>query len=146
MKIKGTKKAFRLGVRQHRLVLDYVTALQDLMNQAALNQQQLADALGKSRAWISKIFRRKPNLTFFTAVELADAVGCDVEIVLTPRMAMTARLSAPTFENLAEMPSLSLESPQPSEASQHPATLMNFAPQALIEVADHYYDVSAEAA
>lgn len=78
----GTKR-FRLGVKQHALVLEFTTAAEDAMNASGITQSDLAKRLGKSRSWVSKIFRRKPNLTFFTAVEVADALEMDVEIRAT---------------------------------------------------------------
>lgn len=71
---------FRNGVRQYRVVLDFVTDLENEMRRQNVKQIGLADKLGKTRAWISKIFRKKPNLTFFTAVELANALGMDVQV------------------------------------------------------------------
>jgi plasmid maintenance system antidote protein VapI len=78
-----TTKSFRLKVKQYRAVLDFVTDLQDGMLASDKSQQALATALNRSRSWISKVFRKKPNLTFFTAVELADAVGFDLRVSLT---------------------------------------------------------------
>ncbi len=80
-------KAFDLRVKQHRVVLDFTTAIEDAMVAAGLNQQALAKRLNKSRAWVSKVFRSKPNLTFGTAVELADALGFDLEISIVPSTA-----------------------------------------------------------
>jgi transcriptional regulator with XRE-family HTH domain len=80
-----TSKGFRLEVKQHAAVLDYVTAIEDEMNRRSMTQQALATLLNKSRAWISKVLRKKPNLTFFTAVEIADALNMDVRVEVTPR-------------------------------------------------------------
>jgi hypothetical protein len=41
---------------------------------------------------VSRIFRRQPNLTFFTAVELADVLDMDIKIEVIPRR---EHLSAP---------------------------------------------------
>jgi hypothetical protein len=76
---------FRNGVRQHRVVLDFLTDLENQMRRQQVKQVGLAEKIGKTRAWVSKVFRRKPNLTFFTAVELADALGMDVQVRAVPR-------------------------------------------------------------
>ncbi len=76
---------YELGVRQYQAVLDFVTDVEDAMNAQGVNQATLAKRLGKSAAWISKIFRQRPNLTFFTAVELAAALGLEVRIKAEPR-------------------------------------------------------------
>lgn len=93
----GTK-TFQLRVKQHRAVLDFVTDMQEAMLRSDMSQQALATALNKSRSWVSKVFRKKPNLTFFTAVEMADAVGLDVTVSLVERGAGEKRAGAPTFE------------------------------------------------
>lgn len=76
-----------LSVKQFRAVLEFTTALEDEMNRKDVSQSALAERLEKTRSWISKVFRRKPNLTFFTAVELADALDMDVHFEALPRHA-----------------------------------------------------------
>ena len=72
--------AFQNGVRQYRAVLDFLTDIEDEMHRTGLNQSEFAERLGKSRAWVSKVLRQQPNLTFFTAVELATALNLEVEV------------------------------------------------------------------
>ena len=81
-------KLFRLKVKQHAAVLEFTDSLEERMAERNVSQQQLATILGKTRSWISKVFRRKPNLTFFTAVELADAVGLDLHIEVVERQTL----------------------------------------------------------
>ncbi len=76
---------FELEVKQFECVLDFVTAVEQAMEARQITQSALARALGKSRAWVSKVLRKKPNLTFFTAVEIADALGKDVRIQVMNR-------------------------------------------------------------
>lgn len=75
----------RRAVKQRRLVLDFTTAIEDEISRRDMNMSAFAKLIGKSRAWVSKVFRQEPNLTFFTAVELADAVDMDVFIRVEPR-------------------------------------------------------------
>lgn len=78
--------AVKLGIKQFRVVIDFLTAIEDEMERMGKSQADLARLLQKRRAWISKFFvARKRNLTFFTAVELADALGMDVEVRVSRR-------------------------------------------------------------
>lgn len=77
-------KKFKLQMKQHAVVLDYVTAIEDAMRARAISQSALATLLHKSRAWVSKVLRQQPNLTFFTAVEIADALGLKLRIEVEP--------------------------------------------------------------
>lgn len=78
--------AFALEVKQFECVLDYVTAVEQAMEAKQVTQSALARVLGKSRAWVSKVLGKKRNLTFFTAVELADALEMDVQVRVVSRV------------------------------------------------------------
>jgi len=67
------------------MVLDVTTALEDELNRRRLSMTAFAKLLGKSKALVSRIFRRQPNLTFFTAVELADVLDMDIKVEVVPR-------------------------------------------------------------
>lgn len=75
----------RREVKQRRLVLELTTAIEDELNRRDMSMTALAALLGRSKALISRIFRRQPNLTFFTAVELADALDMDIKLSVVPR-------------------------------------------------------------
>lgn len=75
----------RLGVKQFRLVLEFATAIEDELLRRRMKKSAFAIVLGKSKAWVSKVLRKKQNLTFFTAVEIADALDMDVKIHVVPR-------------------------------------------------------------
>jgi transcriptional regulator with XRE-family HTH domain len=75
----------RRAIKQRRMVLDVTTALEDELNRRKMSMTAFARALGKSKALVSRIFRRQPNLTFFTAVELADVLDLDIKIEVAPR-------------------------------------------------------------
>jgi transcriptional regulator with XRE-family HTH domain len=77
---------FGLEVKQFECVLDYVTSVEQAMEAKHVTQSALARVLGKSRAWVSKVLGKKRNLTLFTAVELADALGMDVQIRVMNRV------------------------------------------------------------
>jgi len=75
----------RREVKQRRLVLELTTAIEDELNRRNMSMTALAALLGRSKALVSRIFRRQPNLTFFTAVELADALDMDIKLSVVPR-------------------------------------------------------------
>jgi transcriptional regulator with XRE-family HTH domain len=78
---------FQLEVKQFECVLDYITAIEQAMEAKQVTQSALARTLGKTRAWVSKVLGKKRNLTFFTAVELADALEMDVHVRVVSRTA-----------------------------------------------------------
>lgn len=76
---------FAVEVKQFECVLEYVTAVEQAMEAKRVTQSALARKLGKTRAWVSKVLGKKRNLTFFTAVELADALDLDVQVRVVSR-------------------------------------------------------------
>lgn len=76
---------FDKGVRKYRVVLDFVTDIEDEMRRRKIKPSGLAALLGKSRAWVSKVMNKQPNLTFFTAYDIADALNMDLEVRAHPR-------------------------------------------------------------
>ena len=75
----------RRTVKQRRLVLDITTAIEDELNRRKMSMTAFAKALGKSKALVSRVFRRQPNMTFFTAVEFADVLDMDIKVGVVPR-------------------------------------------------------------
>ena len=75
----------RKSVGRHRAVLDFTTAIEDSLREQKLSQRELAKRLGKSASWISQVLHKPPNLTFFTAYNLADALGLDITVSVRPR-------------------------------------------------------------
>jgi transcriptional regulator with XRE-family HTH domain len=91
--------AFQFHVKQYRAVLDFLTDIEDEMRAQKMKRSSLAEALGKTRAWISKVFRTQPNLTFFTAVQLADALDMDVEVHAVKRRSCRGRVLELVVDN-----------------------------------------------
>ena len=81
--------AFQLEAKKHRVTLDVSERLAESMKARGIKASQLAEKLGKSRAWISKFLHGGRNTTFFTAVEIADALGLDVEVRFVERIPMS---------------------------------------------------------
>ena len=74
-----------LGIRQHAATVTFATQVELAMKERGIRRKDLATLIGKTKAWVSKVLHGPRNLTFFTAVELADAVGCDLDIKVVPR-------------------------------------------------------------
>jgi plasmid maintenance system antidote protein VapI len=74
-----------LRIRQRQVAMHFGDQVEKLLKAAKLKRVDLAKKLGKSRAWVTKLLFGPRNLTLFTAVEVADALGCDVELHLAPR-------------------------------------------------------------
>jgi len=76
---------FVLKVKQHRATLLATQRLELAMKRNAWTQARLAKGLGRTSAWISKLLHGGRNVTVFTLVEVADALGLDVEVSFPPR-------------------------------------------------------------
>jgi len=67
------QKAWSLIHEFYHIILTY-------MKEREISKADLARKLGKSRASISQMFNKTPNLTIKKMAEIADAVGIDVKI------------------------------------------------------------------
>jgi|SRR5438132_10860294 len=76
---------FELGTKQRMVAMRFGAEIEDLMRATKMKKVDLAKRLDKSRAWISKFLFGPRNLKLYTAVEVADALECDVELRLVPR-------------------------------------------------------------
>lgn len=86
---KLNSPGMKQSIGRHRAVLDFTTAIEDELRDKKLLQKDLAKRLGKSPSWINQVLRNKPNLTFFTAYDLADALGLDITVTVTSRPTCT---------------------------------------------------------
>lgn len=69
--------------------LDFSIALNRLFEKAGLSQKQLAEKLGTSPAYITKVFRGDANFTIETMTKLAHAVDGQLHIHIAPKHANT---------------------------------------------------------
>src|SRR5258706_140745 len=76
-----------LRIKQRQVAMRFGDQVEKLLKSTNQKRADLARKLGKSRAWVTKLLFGPRNLTLFTAVEVADALGCDVELHLSPREA-----------------------------------------------------------
>lgn len=89
-------------IKQRQVAMEFGLELERLLARSKLKRVELARRLGKSRAWVSKMLNGPRNLKLFTAVEVADALDCDVELRLVPRQA-EMRMSLPTVEFVTQV-------------------------------------------
>src|SRR4051794_37934952 len=84
-----------LRVKQRMVSMRFGAEIEDFMRATKMKRAHLAAELGKSRAWISKFLFGPRNLKLYTAVEVADALDCDVEMRLIPRQLELRALPRP---------------------------------------------------
>jgi len=62
------------------LIHDFYHMVLTYMDEKGISKADLARKLGKSRASVSQMFNRTPNLTIKKMVEITEAVGVEVKI------------------------------------------------------------------
>ncbi len=67
---------------QEYLIASIAQRVWEVMERKGISRAQLAEALGKSRPFISQVLSGSKNLTLRTVADLADALGCEVEVNL----------------------------------------------------------------
>ncbi len=72
--------------KTYRLVLRFTESLLRILETKNVKNPKsyLADQLGTSLPYISKVFNGSGNFTVYKMVELAEAVGAEVEVTLKP--------------------------------------------------------------
>lgn len=71
--LTSNQKAWMLIHEFYHIVLSY-------MKEKGISKADLARKLGKSRASVSQMFNKTPNLTIKKMVEIADAIGIDIKV------------------------------------------------------------------
>jgi transcriptional regulator with XRE-family HTH domain len=78
---------------KHELAITaYTNQLTQFMDQQGMSQSELARRLGVSRARVSQLMQHASSPTLRTMVEVANALGCDVNPGLAPCGFRPARL------------------------------------------------------
>ncbi|MBF0134315.1 MAG: helix-turn-helix transcriptional regulator [Magnetococcales bacterium] len=67
------------------LILEFTSDLYQLMNAQGLTKKDLADRLGTSKAYVTKIFQGNANFTAESMTRIAHALNGRVKIHVTPR-------------------------------------------------------------
>lgn len=80
---EGTNEVVERGViRTHARLIDQLYQRLSVRN---MSKQQLAESIGASAGQAVRVFSPRENLTLRTIVKNAEALDCDVDIILTPR-------------------------------------------------------------
>jgi plasmid maintenance system antidote protein VapI len=79
-----------LTAEQIRLNKEFMESIQARMVELNMSQSDMAYTLGKSRAYISKLFSQDQNLTIKTMVELGTTLEMKVSLKLRPNRALSA--------------------------------------------------------
>lgn len=64
-------------------ILEFTLQLHQLMKRRGISKKDLAEAIGTSQAYITKVFKGKANFTIATMTKLSKAVGGRVNIHVT---------------------------------------------------------------
>jgi antitoxin HicB len=85
----------RPALRAEELVLAATCALSEELERQGLTKAGLAERMGRTRGDISQVFSGSRNLTLRTLAELADALGCKVQLEVVPDRRKGARRQTP---------------------------------------------------
>lgn len=101
-RINESKKTDSYWVEKAKL--DYALELDKFRRVSGLSGKTLAEKLGTSAAYISRVFRGDTNLTIESMVKLARATGAKVEIKLTPELSTVSTVKTTLFDNIEVIP------------------------------------------
>lgn len=79
-----------LVAEQARLNREFIDSIQARMAELNMSQADMAYTLGKSRAYISKLFAQDQNLTIKTMVELVTTLEMNLAIKVRPKRALSS--------------------------------------------------------
>lgn len=66
-------------------ILEFTECVVLEMERRQINRAQLAEALGKSKPFVTKLLKGDANMTVKTMVAIAQALGCSLHIGLFPK-------------------------------------------------------------
>jgi antitoxin component HigA of HigAB toxin-antitoxin module len=69
---------------QERLLVDVTELLTAVMDKRRINRAQLAQRLGKSKAFVTQVLRGRHNMTLRTLADLFGAMECRVDLQVSP--------------------------------------------------------------
>jgi len=79
-----------LAAEQARLNKEFMETIQARMAELNMSQADVAYTLGKSRAYISKLFSQDQNLTMKTMVELVTTLEMGLALKVRPKRALSS--------------------------------------------------------
>lgn len=77
------------------LILDITEEMCRAMEEKGIDRAELADELGVSRAFVSKLLNGTPNLTIKTLMKISNALGRELSIKMPPPGFTTPHLYVP---------------------------------------------------
>lgn len=95
------------------LVLDFTEAVVAEMIRKNIKRVELAERLGTSRAWVTKLLDGQENMTLKTMVRVASALDMDVKVSLKKR--------SPGAATTVRSPKLEQPKPKPSSKKRSAA-------------------------
>lgn len=101
-RINESKKTDGYWVEKAKL--DYALELDKFRRVSGLSGKTLAEKLGTSAAYISRVFRGDTNLTIESMVKLARATGAKVEIKLMPELSIAEQPTTTHTDNIEQIP------------------------------------------
>lgn len=92
-KLERYKDTFDFKLEE--LILDITEEMCRAMEEKGIGRAELADELGVSRAFVSKLLNGTPNLTIKTLMKMTDALGRELSIKMPPSGFTTPHLYVP---------------------------------------------------
>jgi transcriptional regulator with XRE-family HTH domain len=86
--------AQRAALRKEELILAVTCAVSEEIERQQITKTDLAQRMGTSRSHVTMLLGGGRNLTLGTIAEMAEALGCKVEVRLVPRRT-SSRAGAP---------------------------------------------------
>lgn len=68
-----------------KAILDFTEKIVDKMNKTGLSRAELAQKLGVSKPFVTKLLNGNPNMTIKTMVSIAHALECELNFELCPK-------------------------------------------------------------
>jgi len=66
-------------------ILEFTERIIAEMDNKSVSKTQLADSLGKSKSFVTKLLKGNANMTLKTMVSVANALGCNLHLDLYPK-------------------------------------------------------------
>jgi len=71
--------------RTEQVIIDFTEKVVAVMRERGMSRVELAQRLGVSKAFVTKLLNGKSNLTIRTIVAITDALGCELVVDIPPR-------------------------------------------------------------
>ncbi len=102
--------ATRRSLREEELIIEVTEALTQALHLRGLNQTVLANRLGKTRGFVSRLLNGSRNLTLRSIARMADALDCRVRVEFEPRE-LSALHSLPSWQATTALLATGMQEP-----------------------------------